>query len=174
MKNLPPPPPVPSLLGILLLCCHSCCSHSLYSNNRKSLLTTWTMSMVLKRRVWTCRKLSLVLINACCAKGRVFLTLSLSVDHVNRDWGVTVISSFFCFCFFGGSSNQLSLDTEFKCKKSRWGDKMLISNVFWEEMFVSFMSDSSCSFLEVVTLKSYIATIYQGQTIVLVAIRLVF
>lgn len=39
---------------------------------------------------------------------------------------------------------------------------------------VSFMSDSLCSFLEVVTLKPYIATIYQGQTTVLVAVRLVF
>lgn len=51
-----------------------------------------------------CRKLSLVLVNACCAKGRVFLTLSLSVDYFNRVWGVTVISSFFFFLFLGVKS----------------------------------------------------------------------
>lgn len=96
-----------------------------------------------------CRRLSLVLINACRAKGRVFLTLSLLVDHFNRVWGVTVI---FVFSFFYGY-NELSLDTDSKCKKPRWGDKML-SKMYSEKkkMFVSFMLDLSCSFLEVVTL----------------------
>lgn len=45
-----------------------------------------------------CRRLSLVLINACRAKGRVFLTLSLLVDHFNRVWGG--YSDLFVFTFF--------------------------------------------------------------------------
>lgn len=56
----------------------------------------------------------------------------------------------FCFVFFFFSfwQNQMNLDKEIQCKEPCWDDKAIRSDVFRDEMLVSFMLDLLCSFLK--------------------------
>lgn len=66
------------------------------------------------------------------------------MDNFGRVWGVIVI-----FCFFLFWQNQMNLDKEIQCKEPCWDDKTIRSNVFRDEMLVSFMLDLLCFFPEV-------------------------
>lgn len=43
----------------------------------------------------------------------------------------------------------MNLDKEIQCKEPCWGDKSIRSDVFRDEMLMSFMLDFLCSFPEV-------------------------